>query len=107
MCVVFACRLDNVYNRCVFQALGVCVENAGTPSGEKTSRPSMLCGEDGQWVGMGTVSSSCACRPGYEANPSHLRCRGEHTHSAVDANKSKACVISLKCVDLYRTIQCN
>uniref|UniRef100_A0A8C5AJR3 receptor protein-tyrosine kinase n=1 Tax=Gadus morhua TaxID=8049 RepID=A0A8C5AJR3_GADMO len=66
---------ETIPHTLVQQALGVCVENAGTPSGEKTSRPSMLCGEDGQWVGMGTVSSSCACRPGYEANPSHLRCR--------------------------------
>uniref|UniRef100_A0A3B5MCM9 receptor protein-tyrosine kinase n=1 Tax=Xiphophorus couchianus TaxID=32473 RepID=A0A3B5MCM9_9TELE len=35
--------------------------------------PSMLCGEDGQWVGPPT--SSCACRPGYEAGDGDLRCR--------------------------------
>uniref|UniRef100_A0A3B5Q3E1 receptor protein-tyrosine kinase n=1 Tax=Xiphophorus maculatus TaxID=8083 RepID=A0A3B5Q3E1_XIPMA len=35
--------------------------------------PSMLCGEDGQWVGPPT--SSCACRPGYEAGDGNLRCR--------------------------------
>uniref|UniRef100_A0A3B5M821 receptor protein-tyrosine kinase n=1 Tax=Xiphophorus couchianus TaxID=32473 RepID=A0A3B5M821_9TELE len=54
-------------------ARGVCVENAVTPPGELAQPPSMLCGEDGQWVGPPT--SSCACRPGYEAGDGDLRCR--------------------------------
>ncbi|KAI3375956.1 hypothetical protein L3Q82_016374 [Scortum barcoo] len=54
-------------------AQGVCVENAVTPPGEQSRLPSMLCGEDGQWVGQPT--SSCACRPGYEAGETDVRCR--------------------------------
>uniref|UniRef100_A0A3Q3GZV7 Eph LBD domain-containing protein n=1 Tax=Labrus bergylta TaxID=56723 RepID=A0A3Q3GZV7_9LABR len=57
------------------EQVGVCVENAVTPPGEQSRPPSMLCGEDGQWVGQ--PSSSCACRPGYEAGDSDVRCRGE------------------------------
>ena len=53
----------------------MCVENAVTPPGELSRPPSMLCGEDGQWVGQPT--SSCACRPGYEAGETDVRCRGE------------------------------
>lgn len=60
---------------CVLQAQGVCVENAVTPPGEHSQLPSMLCGEDGQWVGQPT--SSCACRPGYEARDTDVRCQGE------------------------------
>lgn len=60
---------------CVPQARGVCVENAVTPPGEESKPPSMLCGEDGQWIGQPT--SSCACRPGYEARDSDVHCRGE------------------------------
>lgn len=60
---------------CVLQAQGVCVENAVTPPGEQSQLPTMLCGEDGQWVGQPT--SSCACRPGYEAGDTDVRCRGE------------------------------
>uniref|UniRef100_A0A671TY53 receptor protein-tyrosine kinase n=1 Tax=Sparus aurata TaxID=8175 RepID=A0A671TY53_SPAAU len=52
---------------------GVCVENAVTPPGEQSRPPTMLCGEDGQWVGQPT--SSCACRPGYEAGETDVRCR--------------------------------
>ncbi|KAM6949212.1 ephrin type-B receptor 4b-like [Aplochiton taeniatus] len=54
-------------------AQGVCVENALTPPGEQARPPSMLCGEDGQWVGQ--PSSNCACRPGYEASDADLHCR--------------------------------
>uniref|UniRef100_A0A672G3N6 Eph LBD domain-containing protein n=1 Tax=Salarias fasciatus TaxID=181472 RepID=A0A672G3N6_SALFA len=57
------------------EQVGVCVENAVTPPGEQSQPPRMLCGEDGQWVGL--PSSSCACRPGYEAGESDVRCRGE------------------------------
>ena len=57
----------------VDEAPGVCVENAATPPGEHARPPSMLCGEDGRWVGQPTTN--CACRPGYEA--SDQRCRGE------------------------------
>uniref|UniRef100_A0A3P8P4H5 receptor protein-tyrosine kinase n=1 Tax=Astatotilapia calliptera TaxID=8154 RepID=A0A3P8P4H5_ASTCA len=53
--------------------IGVCVENAVTPPGEQSQPPSMLCGEDGEWVGQPT--SSCACRPGYEAGETDVRCR--------------------------------
>ncbi|KAK0140785.1 Ephrin type-B receptor 4 [Merluccius polli] len=65
---------ETIPHTLVQQAQGVCVENAVTPPGEQRP-PSMLCGEDGQWVGMGIPSSSCACRPGYEASQSQLRCR--------------------------------
>uniref|UniRef100_A0A8C6V1Z2 Eph LBD domain-containing protein n=1 Tax=Neogobius melanostomus TaxID=47308 RepID=A0A8C6V1Z2_9GOBI len=62
----FASFPETVPHSLVQQAQGVCVENAVTPPGEQTALPSMLCGEDGQWVGQ--PSSSCACRPGYEAS---------------------------------------
>lgn len=69
------------------QAQGVCVENAVTPPGEKSKPPSMLCGEDGQWVEQ--PLSSCSCRPGYEAGDSDVRCRGETFQ-----NKSTLAVVS-------------
>uniref|UniRef100_UPI003AAB6E44 ephrin type-B receptor 4b-like n=1 Tax=Centroberyx gerrardi TaxID=166262 RepID=UPI003AAB6E44 len=69
----FAAFPETVPHALVEQAQGVCVENAVTPPGEQARPPSMLCGEDGQWVGQPT--SSCACRPGYEAAESELRCR--------------------------------
>lgn len=69
----FASFPETVPHSLVEQAQGVCVENAVTPPGEQTPLPSMLCGEDGQWVGQ--PSSSCACRPGYEAGGSDTRCR--------------------------------
>lgn len=59
----------------LLQAQGVCVENAVTPPGEQSQPPSMLCSEVGEWVGQPT--SSCACRPGYEAGETDMRCRGE------------------------------
>ncbi|KAM3591209.1 uncharacterized protein V6R79_024701 [Siganus canaliculatus] len=68
----FAAFPETVPHSLVEQAQGVCVENAVTPPGEQSQPPSMLCGEDGQWVGQPT--SSCACRPGYEA-AADLRCR--------------------------------
>ncbi|XP_008303763.1 ephrin type-B receptor 4-like [Stegastes partitus] len=71
----FASFPETVPHSLVEQAQGVCVENAVTPPGEHSRPPSMLCGEDGQWVGQPT--SSCACRPGYEAGDSDERCRGE------------------------------
>ncbi|XP_042369511.1 ephrin type-B receptor 4b-like, partial [Plectropomus leopardus] len=73
----FASFPETVPHSLVEQAQGVCVENAVTPPGEQSRPPSMLCGEDGQWVGHPT--SSCACRPGYEAGDSDVRCRGEST----------------------------
>ncbi|KAM4713930.1 ephrin type-B receptor 4b-like [Anableps anableps] len=69
----FASFPETVPHSLVEQAQGVCVENAVTPPGENAQPPSMLCGEDGQWVGPPT--SSCACRPGYEAGDSDVRCR--------------------------------
>ncbi|XP_037832560.1 ephrin type-B receptor 4b isoform X2 [Kryptolebias marmoratus] len=69
----FAFFPETIPHSLVEQAQGVCVENALTPSGESSKPPSMLCGEDGQWVGQPT--SSCACRPGYEAGDSDMRCR--------------------------------
>lgn len=70
--------LQFFYNLCVLQAQGVCVENAVTPPGEQSQLPSMLCGEDGQWVGQPT--SSCSCRPGYEAGETDVRCRGKKVY---------------------------
>ncbi|XP_069033235.1 ephrin type-B receptor 4b isoform X1 [Embiotoca jacksoni] len=64
---------ETIPHSLVEQAQGVCVENAVTPPGEHSQPPSMLCGEDGQWVGQPT--SSCACRPGYEAGDIDIRCR--------------------------------
>ncbi|KAM4537508.1 ephrin type-B receptor 4b-like isoform 1-T2 [Odontesthes bonariensis] len=69
----FASFPETVPHSLVEQAQGVCVENAVTPPGEHSQPPSMLCGEDGQWVGQPT--SSCACRPGYEAGDTDVRCR--------------------------------
>lgn len=69
----FASFPETVPHSLVEQAQGVCVENAVTPPGENSRLPSMLCGQDGQWVGQPT--SSCACRPGYEAGDSDVRCR--------------------------------
>ncbi|XP_070711371.1 ephrin type-B receptor 4b-like [Pempheris klunzingeri] len=69
----FASFPETVPHSLVEQAQGVCVENAVTPPGEQSRPPSMLCGEDGQWVGQPT--SSCACRPGYEAGETDERCR--------------------------------
>ncbi|XP_056299119.1 ephrin type-B receptor 4b-like isoform X2 [Pseudoliparis swirei] len=69
----FAHFPETVPHSLVEQAQGVCVENAVTPPGEQSQPPSMLCGEDGQWVGQPT--SSCSCRPGYEAGESNVRCR--------------------------------
>ncbi|XP_076011796.1 ephrin type-B receptor 4b-like isoform X2 [Genypterus blacodes] len=69
----FASFPETVPHSLVEQAQGVCVENAATSAGEQSQPPSMLCGEDGQWVGQPT--SSCACRPGYESGGSDLRCR--------------------------------
>ncbi|MEQ2218482.1 hypothetical protein XENOCAPTIV_003800 [Xenoophorus captivus] len=68
---------------------GVCVENAVTPPGENSQLPSMLCGEDGQWVGQPT--SNCACRPGYEAGHGDERCRGPiHSGSRNRSDRSGA-----------------
>ncbi|XP_026177795.1 ephrin type-B receptor 4b isoform X2 [Mastacembelus armatus] len=69
----FAFFPETIPHSLVEQAQGVCVENAVAPPGEQSRTPSMLCGEDGQWVGQPT--SSCACRPGYEAGGSNLWCR--------------------------------
>uniref|UniRef100_A0A4W6F2T9 receptor protein-tyrosine kinase n=1 Tax=Lates calcarifer TaxID=8187 RepID=A0A4W6F2T9_LATCA len=69
----FASFPETIPHSLVEQAQGVCVENAVTPPGEQSRPPSMLCGEDGQWVGQPT--SSCACRPGYEAGETDVRCR--------------------------------
>uniref|UniRef100_A0AAQ4RW70 receptor protein-tyrosine kinase n=1 Tax=Gasterosteus aculeatus aculeatus TaxID=481459 RepID=A0AAQ4RW70_GASAC len=69
----FAAFPETVPHSLVEQAQGVCVENAVTPPGEQSQPPSMLCGEDGQWVGQPT--SSCACRPGYVAGETNVRCR--------------------------------
>ncbi|XP_068164362.1 ephrin type-B receptor 4b isoform X2 [Antennarius striatus] len=69
----FASFPETVPHSLVEQAQGVCVENAVTPPGEHSQPPSLLCGQDGQWVGQST--SSCACRPGYEAGETDTRCR--------------------------------
>ncbi|XP_038132782.1 ephrin type-B receptor 4b-like isoform X2 [Cyprinodon tularosa] len=69
----FASFPETVPHALVEQAQGVCVENAVTPPGEAFQLPSMLCGQDGQWVGQ--PLSSCACRPGYEAGDGDVRCR--------------------------------
>lgn len=79
----------------LLQAQGVCVENAVTPPGEQSQPPSMLCGEDGEWVGQPT--SSCACRPGYEAGETDVRCRGE---SAVHKTKDLLLVFKVKASSL-------
>lgn len=57
----------------VQQAQGECVENSA-PSGPDARPPTMLCGEDGQWVEP--ASTSCACKAGYEPVDTD-RCRGE------------------------------
>ncbi|XP_005461219.2 LOW QUALITY PROTEIN: ephrin type-B receptor 4b [Oreochromis niloticus] len=69
----FASFPETVPHSLVEQAQGVCVENAVTPPGEQSQPPSMLCSEVGEWVGQPT--SSCACRPGYEAGETDMRCR--------------------------------
>ncbi|XP_051250657.1 ephrin type-B receptor 4b isoform X2 [Dicentrarchus labrax] len=69
----FASFPETIPHSLVEQAQGVCVENAVTPPGEQSRPPTMLCGEDGQWVGQPT--SSCACRPGYETGENDVRCR--------------------------------
>ncbi|XP_059210829.1 ephrin type-B receptor 4b-like isoform X2 [Centropristis striata] len=69
----FASFPETVPHSLVEQAQGVCVENAVTPLGEQSGPPSMLCAEDGLWVGQPT--SNCACRPGYEAGESDVHCR--------------------------------
>ncbi|KAI4787645.1 hypothetical protein KUCAC02_036331 [Chaenocephalus aceratus] len=58
----FASFPETIPHSLVEQAQGVCVENAVMPPGEQARPPSMLCGEDGQWVGQPV--SSCSCRPG-------------------------------------------
>uniref|UniRef100_A0A674P2H3 receptor protein-tyrosine kinase n=1 Tax=Takifugu rubripes TaxID=31033 RepID=A0A674P2H3_TAKRU len=70
----FASFPETVPHSLVEQARGVCVENAATLPGEQSRPPSMLCGEDGQWVGQPT--SSCACRPGYEPQDADVGCGG-------------------------------
>ncbi|KAF4078368.1 hypothetical protein AMELA_G00198450 [Ameiurus melas] len=55
----------------VQQAEGKCVENSA-PSGPDARPPTMLCGEDGQWVEP--ASTSCACKAGYEPMDTD-RCR--------------------------------
>uniref|UniRef100_A0A669C487 receptor protein-tyrosine kinase n=1 Tax=Oreochromis niloticus TaxID=8128 RepID=A0A669C487_ORENI len=67
----FASFPETVPHSLVEQAQGVCVENAVTPPGEQSQPPSMLCSEVGEWVGQPT--SSCACRPGYEAGETDMR----------------------------------
>uniref|UniRef100_A0A8P4G9U4 receptor protein-tyrosine kinase n=1 Tax=Dicentrarchus labrax TaxID=13489 RepID=A0A8P4G9U4_DICLA len=67
----FASFPETIPHSLVEQAQGVCVENAVTPPGEQSRPPTMLCGEDGQWVGQPT--SSCACRPGYETGENDVR----------------------------------
>ncbi|XP_029381647.1 ephrin type-B receptor 4-like isoform X2 [Echeneis naucrates] len=69
----FASFPETIPHSLVEQAQGVCVENAVTPPGDQSRPPSMLCGEDGQWVGQPT--SSCACRPGYDAGDTDTQCR--------------------------------
>ncbi|XP_063756523.1 ephrin type-B receptor 4b-like isoform X3 [Eleginops maclovinus] len=69
----FASFPETIPHSLVEQAQGVCVENAVTPPGEHSRPPSMLCGEDGQWVGQPT--SNCSCRPGYETEGNDVRCR--------------------------------
>uniref|UniRef100_A0AAZ3R6P8 receptor protein-tyrosine kinase n=1 Tax=Oncorhynchus tshawytscha TaxID=74940 RepID=A0AAZ3R6P8_ONCTS len=64
---------ETVPHTLVEGAQGECVDNAVTPPGELARPPSMLCGEDGQWVGQ--PATACACRPGYEATDTDLRCR--------------------------------
>ncbi|KAF5879824.1 ephrin type-B receptor 4 isoform X1, partial [Clarias magur] len=54
---------ETVPHSLVQQAEGKCVENSA-PSGPEPRPPTMLCGEDGQWVEP--ASTSCACKPGYE-----------------------------------------
>ncbi|KAK2863565.1 hypothetical protein Q5P01_003098 [Channa striata] len=76
----FAHFPETVPHSLVEEAQGVCVENAVTPPGEQSQPPSMLCGEDGHWVGQPT--SSCACRPGYEAGETDVRCRACPSGSA-------------------------
>uniref|UniRef100_A0A8C7FF04 Eph LBD domain-containing protein n=1 Tax=Oncorhynchus kisutch TaxID=8019 RepID=A0A8C7FF04_ONCKI len=66
---------ETVPHTLVEGAQGECVDNAVTPPGELARPPSMLCGEDGQWVGQ--PATACACRPGYEATDTDLRCKGE------------------------------
>lgn len=68
-------KSHRVKRKVLLQARGVCVEHAATLPGEQSQPPSMLCGEDGQWVGQPT--SSCACRPGYEPQDADVGCGGE------------------------------
>uniref|UniRef100_A0A6Q2ZAA7 receptor protein-tyrosine kinase n=1 Tax=Esox lucius TaxID=8010 RepID=A0A6Q2ZAA7_ESOLU len=64
---------ETVPHALVEGAQGVCVDNAVTPPGELARPPSMLCGEDGHWVGQPTTA--CACKDGYEPTDTDLRCR--------------------------------
>ncbi|KAJ8008636.1 hypothetical protein DPEC_G00106930 [Dallia pectoralis] len=64
---------ETVPNALVERVEGVCVDNALTPPGELDRLPSMFCGQDGQWVGQ--ITTSCACKDGYEAKDTDLHCR--------------------------------
>lgn len=76
------------------------MENAVTPPGEQSQLPSMLCGEDGQWVGQPT--SSCSCRPGYEAGETDVRCRGER-EDLFSSFRFLKCIVWLKSEDVIIT----
>ncbi|XP_076842205.1 ephrin type-B receptor 4b-like [Brachyhypopomus gauderio] len=59
----FSTFLETIPHSLVEQAEGTCVANSA-PAGLNPRPPTMLCGEDGQWVGP--PSTSCVCNPGYE-----------------------------------------
>ncbi|TWW63214.1 Ephrin type-B receptor 4 [Takifugu flavidus] len=84
----FASFPETVPHSLVEQARGVCVENAATLPGEQSRPPSMLCGEDGQWVGQPT--SSCACRPGYEPQDADVGC-GANSNTLVPGSAYCPC----------------
>uniref|UniRef100_A0A8B9HMY6 receptor protein-tyrosine kinase n=2 Tax=Astyanax mexicanus TaxID=7994 RepID=A0A8B9HMY6_ASTMX len=66
---------ETVPHSLVQQAEGKCVPYSA-PSGLMPRPPTMLCGEDGQWVGP--PSTSCVCKAGYEP---------------VDTDRCRACAV--------------
>ncbi|XP_035377201.1 ephrin type-B receptor 4b [Electrophorus electricus] len=67
----FSAFPETIPHSLVEQAEGMCVANSA-PAGLSPRPPTMLCGEDGQWVGP--PSTSCVCKAGYEAVDTD-RCR--------------------------------
>ncbi|KAI4785377.1 hypothetical protein KUCAC02_037800, partial [Chaenocephalus aceratus] len=94
--VAFASFPETIPHSLVEQAQGVCVENAVMPPGEQARPPSMLCGEDGQWVGQPV--SSCSCRPGYETGGSDVHCRDPFNPEQIESVPLGVALLQTECV---------